>query len=137
MNNKSKIIALIPGTLHLILVIYLVSNILSGIESDWPMYWLILIPFDFPLLLLQYYTEGILESIFNILASNFSETSPLSDSRNFWTPLFYFGLLGTVMWYSIPIVIGKLNIKTRSIISILLAITLSLIVYYFVPINNI
>jgi hypothetical protein len=116
MKNKSKTIGMILGTLHLSLVIFLVSSILSGIEPDWPMYWLLLIPFDLPILLLQYLTSWIIEPIFSMLASNFADSSPLSSSVNFWMPLFYFGLLGTVMWYFIPTVIikvmNKLNKRT-------------------------
>ena len=107
MKNKSKTIGMILGILHLSLVIFIVFNILSGKEPDWPMYWLLLIPFDLPVLLLQYLTNGIIEPVFSILASNFTDTSPLSSSNNFWMPLFYYGLLGTVLWYFIPTIIAK------------------------------
>ncbi len=107
MKNKSKKIGIILGILHLSLVIFIISNILSGKEPDWPMYWLLLIPFDLPVLLLQYMTHWMIEPIFSLLSSKFTDTSPLSSSGNFWIPLFYFGLLGTVMWYFIPTVITK------------------------------
>lgn len=107
MKNKSKKIGISLGTLHFSLVIFIIFHILSGKEPDWPIYWLLLIPFDLPLLLLQELTNWVVEPIFNILASSFIDTSPLSDSNNFWIPLFYYGLLGTFMWYFIPTIITK------------------------------
>ena len=115
MKNKAKWIGIVCGTLHLLFVIYLIHLILNGNEPDWPVYWLILIPFNLPTLLLIFITGRLLEPVFEIIASNFSTGTPLGDATNFWIPFFYFGILGTIMWYFLPswIVILIAKIKNR------------------------
>ena len=108
MKHKKIILGAILGLLHLWLVTFIVINILNGKEPDWPMYWLILIPFDLPALLLSMLTGWASKPIFTAIAMNFSDASPLSDPVNFWMPLFYFGVLGTLMWYFIPVFIVKM-----------------------------
>jgi hypothetical protein len=76
--------------LHIVILAVTVASILTAQAASWTSYWLIFLALDFPLSL------GVLP-----LAWMFPPASagPLSDFPNFWWPLAYHGLLGTLWWY--------------------------------------
>ena len=96
-----NIVGLVLATMHGALAVYVVKLIVSGIEPDWPMYWMIFIPIDFPFSLLALIMGSLLSWISPDKLLWFSpNTSPLNDVVNFWIPLFVFGVLGT-LWQAI------------------------------------
>lgn len=113
MKIRPLFINSIFGISHLFLVLYVIKSILAGTEDDWPMYWTFLILFDLPLLLINYCTEWIFSPVFHNIAAKFPNDSPLSSAYNFWSPLFYFGILGTIFWFLIPLIIKVLIKKAK------------------------
>lgn len=113
MKNKAQLTGIICATMYLVLVIYFVCAILKGDEPVWPMYWLILAAFNLPALLLNLITSNLLMPLFKIIATQFPAGTPLDDPVNFWSPLFYFGILGTAMWYFLPYWFVKIIMAKR------------------------
>ena len=67
--------------------------------------------------MLSYISSGLLMPIFEIIASQFPSGMPLADPANFWLPLFYFGILGTAMWFFLPSwIVGIIN-KIKKLIT--------------------
>jgi hypothetical protein len=84
--------------LHLAILGYVVTLILSGRDADWPMYWLIFLAFDFPVSL------GVMPVTWLVPAAS---GGPLSDVANFWWPLAYHGIVGTAWWYIVGWAIAR------------------------------
>jgi hypothetical protein len=117
MKTRS-VVGLVLATLHGALVVYVVKLIVSGIEPDWPMYWMIFIHIDFPFSLLAMVIGGLLEWISPDKLLWFSpDTSPLNDVVNFWIPLFVFGVLGTLWWAILPSLLTSAYKKLKRKIS--------------------
>ena len=89
-----KRIGLFFALIHLLLVGYVITLILSGNEASWPMYWSIFVALDFPLSL------GIYVIGFFVPAGG---ALPLNDLANFWVPAIYFSCIGTVWWYFVGV----------------------------------
>ena len=91
--------------LHLLVVGTVVTLILSGQRLDptvndpgWPKYWLIMLALDFPVSL------GVMPVTWLVPAAN---AGPLADVSNFWWPLVYHGVVGTLWWYIVGWAIGR------------------------------
>jgi hypothetical protein len=84
----------IPGAagalLHLVLLAATVALILGEGGSAWPRFWTLFLALDFPVSL------GIVPVTWLAPAA---PDRPLHDAPNFWWPLIYHGVVGTVWWY--------------------------------------
>ncbi len=98
MSRITQLIVLI----HSLLVGFVISSIFSGTYSEIMHYWYLFILFDFPAFALGYLSMPIIGGVLNVIAELFPSSSPLSDVRNFWQPVYTFGLLGTIQWIYLP-----------------------------------
>jgi len=87
----------VSAILHLALLAYTVHLILTSGEPNWPSYWMIFLAFDFPVSL------GVMPVTWLVPPS---VSGPMRDLSNFWWPLLYHGLVGTVWWYIVGALIG-------------------------------
>jgi hypothetical protein len=81
---------MVAAALHLALLGYTVYLILHAGGTQWPTRWMIFLALDFPVSL------GVLPVVW--LAPP-SPSGPLRDLTNFWWPLLFHGVAGTVWWY--------------------------------------
>jgi hypothetical protein len=81
---------LAAAVLHLAILGYTVSLILSHRDASWPAYWMIFLALDFPVSL------GVMPVTWLVPPS---PLGPLEDLTNFWWPLGYHGVIGTAWWY--------------------------------------
>jgi len=95
-------IGLLFGIYHILLIANVVMLILSGKEPDWPMYWMLFLHIDLPVMPLMFIVGPILKGLAKIL--------PFirGDINNFATPLITFGIFGTIWFFFIPIIFAKL-----------------------------
>lgn len=103
----SIIIGFVLAGLHLSLIVLVVLAILSGKESDWPMFWMYFFIIDFPLGFLY---NALCYLPFLPLRRQLIPgiDSPLNDFVNFLFPLLFFSIVGTAWWFYIPVFIGRL-----------------------------
>lgn len=111
------IIGAILAAIHAVLVGWIVYCIFSGVESDWPMYWVIFLIIDFPFSLIyvgleitffKMYPSNVIINIPNLVSF------PLNDLHNFVLPFLFLGVGGTLWWFFLPVLIVKLfNIIAR------------------------
>jgi hypothetical protein len=83
---------------HLLVLGLLVTLIVHGGDPGWPKYWTIMLALDFPVSL------GIVPVTW--LAPP-SALGPLSDVANFWWPLAWHGVIGTIWWYIVGWAIAR------------------------------
>jgi len=83
---------------HLLILGVVVSLILGGGEPSWPKYWVIFLALDFPLSL------GVIPVTWLVPVA---QGGPLADVANFWWPLAYHGVVGTLWWYIVGWAIGR------------------------------
>ena len=75
---------------HVALLLHTVRLILASAEPSWPSYWMIFLAFDFPVSL------GVMPVTWLLPPT---PAGPMHDVTNFWWPLLYHGLVGSVWWY--------------------------------------
>jgi hypothetical protein len=80
----------VMAMLHVAILAATVVQILAIPDASWTSYWLIFLALDFPLSL------GVVPLAWMFPAAS---DGPLGDFPNFWWPLAYHGLLGTLWWY--------------------------------------
>lgn len=83
---------------HLAILGVVVALIVGGRDPGWPKYWLMFLALDFPVSL------GVMPVIWLVPAAG---GGPLLDVSNFWWPLAYHGLVGTLWWYIVGWAIGR------------------------------
>lgn len=83
---------------HLAILGIVVALILRGGDPDWPKYWSMFLALDFPVSL------GVVPVTWLVPAAR---GGPWSDIPNFWWPLAYHGVVGTVWWYIVGWAIGR------------------------------
>jgi hypothetical protein len=95
---------LVMAVLHLALLSFTVLRIVHADVQQWPLYWTTFLALDFPLSL------GVLPLTLMFPASS---AGPLHDFPNFWWPLGFHGVVGTVWWYIVGAYIGRRIIALR------------------------
>ena len=88
------------GSWHLYQVGHIVKLILSGVEPDWPMYWLIFLFSDFPISLLWLPLSALISMFPSDIA--FFGSPYFDDPVNFITPFIFFSIVGTTWWIYLP-----------------------------------
>ena len=81
---------LVGAVAHLLVLGVLVTLILRGGDPGWPKYWVIMLALDFPVSL------GVMPVTWLVPPA---ATGALSDVANFWWPLAWHGVVGTLWWY--------------------------------------
>lgn len=107
-NRISTKIGIVLGILRALLFFYVVYLIKFGNEPDWPMYYLIFLYVDFPISLVYF-------GAFKM----FSTIPPLPDFitqvLNVVVPFVFFGVLGTLWYFFLPVWIANIIQKFRKI----------------------
>ena len=83
---------------HLLLLAYTVVQTLSAHDNQWTIYWIKFLALDFPLSL------GVVPLAWMFPAAS---GGPFHDLANFWWPLAYHGVIGTVWWYIVGAYIAR------------------------------
>lgn len=83
---------------HLALLGVLVTLILRGADPGWPKYWVIMLALDFPVSL------GVIPVTWLVPPAS---AGPLTDVANFWWPLAWHGVVGTLWWYIVGWAIAR------------------------------
>lgn len=96
----SKKFGVVLAIVHLLVFIIFVTLISLSSEGQMRLLWAIWLPIDFPVSLLVIWGFDFIPI----------ESSVGSFIRT-WLPYFVHGILGTMWWYFIPIIIGKLFSK--------------------------
>jgi len=99
-------IGVILASLHVALTMFILYSIIFNIESEWPMYWMLLFAIDFPVTLVNFIIP-------HAQARLSFWPSPFDDINNFWIPLIVHGVFGTLWYFILPILIGKLFGKRK------------------------
>lgn len=80
---------MIAALAHLLLLANTVRLILASAAGHWTQHWVIFLALDFPVSL------GVMPVTWLVPAST---AGPLHDLTNFWWPLAYHALVGTIWW---------------------------------------
>ena len=97
-STKQKAIlyaGIICSALHAALVVFVLYAIVFATEQDWPMYWAIFLPIDFPYSLLVTVGQGV-------LPHHIALREPFGDVPNFILPFIILGIGGTIWWFFLP-----------------------------------
>jgi hypothetical protein len=96
----------IAASAHVLLLAYTTAQTLSADDTHWPVYWIKFLALDFPLSL------GVVPLAWIFPAD---AAGPLHDFANFWWPLGYHGIVGTVWWYIVGAYIAGRLARRRAI----------------------
>ena len=115
----TKLLPIVIGLIHLALVICLAISIATSSDLVAVNGWLLFLPIDFPISLGIFPIEYLVQSFeLDILISKASPYNVLSDISNFWVPILYFGIIGSLWWFYIAKIVTsfigkklKLNIS--------------------------
>jgi hypothetical protein len=114
MSKKRNILILLSGTplafLHAILVTWITHQIFSGVEPDWPMYWLFTFATAPWLIVIVLLLRLIPVSVFYPVAkyaTSFLPTKPVvQDIDNFAVPFLIMGILPVIVYLiSMPLIL--------------------------------
>ncbi len=107
--TMTKRISIAFGITHLLSVLALAYIIATSTDPVAVNGWLFFIPIDFPSSLGLFPVSYVID-LLNIISSVDKSGSYqiYRDIVNFWLPLFYFGVVGSIQWYYIPIIASKL-----------------------------
>lgn len=108
-QKKRNLVGAAFATSHVLFLGYMTYGILTTADPVWPMIWLIVAAFDFPVSLLLFAVEAVIPlpqfSIMHLVADTGSR---LNDLNNFWIPFVFYLTAGTALWFVLPrMVIGR------------------------------
>lgn len=104
-DRRPLLIGGAASLLHLLLIAAIADIGLTNAnpDPDWPIVWVIVLIVDFPMSLLYPLMPKLPESVH--LVSH--PTSALNDIGNFWQPLLFFGVLGTLWWFGVAAILSQ------------------------------
>lgn len=102
-------IGLLLSTLHLIFVIWFSWAIAVAPDSEASMAWVLFMFLDFPIIFGIEPCGALLHLIGAPKYIEWFEVSgQLRDVYSFWLPAIYTGIFGSIWWYILPVLVGKL-----------------------------
>jgi len=102
---RFSIAGVIMAALHIAILAFTLAQILAAGPADWTVYWRMFLALDFPVSLAVVPLTWIFPP---------APGGPLSDVANFWWPLAVHGLLGTLWWYIVGMMIGDRLARLRT-----------------------
>jgi len=102
------------GALHLGFVIFMAYVIATSSDPVAVNAWLLFIPLDFPISLGMFPISYVFDG--NWLLSSIDANGNYNifrDINNFWVPAIYTGVVGTIWWFYIPILLNKIMLGIK------------------------
>lgn len=101
--TRIQLVQLAVAGLHALAVVAIVSWTVaasSSYDHMWRMVWLPLFWWDLPATVGLFLSwAGLPDSLFDDVARMFYRAHPFDDLANFWLPLLWYGVGGTLWWY--------------------------------------
>jgi len=106
-------VPLVFAAIHALAIFLVVLSVLNGGEVE---IWFLFLLYDFPVSLGVLPLSEILDfPPLGPLADVNGNRILVNDTKNFWLPLLYFGVVGTMWWFIAPFLVIKLYRKIRKI----------------------
>lgn len=105
-ERPARLVGIALGALHFAAVLRTTTLILSGVEPDWAMYWMLFFLIDMPASLAIYPFSIVLSLMPGFPL--FQDTGlPLASFMNFQVPFLFFTVLGTLWWILVPLLVFR------------------------------
>ena len=106
-------VPLVLASIHALAIFLVALSVLNSGELE---IWFLFILYDFPVSLGVLPLNEIIDlAPLGPLADANGNRILVNDTKNFWLPLLYFGVIGTIWWFIAPFLVIKLFRKIRKI----------------------